>query len=249
MSRVLTAAEICHRALRAIGKFPVTETAPDPENEAEAMLYLDMILAEAVGTERMFKRFPETLSFDITNGTQDYDLYAELGDDLPTEGLEFVVQAYIEDGNGNRKPLEVVTREKFEDVSKPAETGPVCFIHVDRNVENAPTLRIFPTPPTTDTNTYTIFLVCQRYAPNVSPGGVTGSQPQSSVAHEFAQAWQRWLVFQLADDLGSGPILKLPNESLVNFRAKHVPSKLKLLAFNDREQETTPPICEAWGMS
>lgn len=243
MSLVLTASHICARALRAIGEFPVTETAPAGEAVREAMHWLDLILAQEVGTGRIFSRIPATLSMTITNGTQSYDLYTTLGASLPTDRIQFVTAAYVQDDLGNRQNVEIVNRRKFEEVSVPAETGPIKWIYIDRLA--TPTLQIFPTPATTDPRTYTLKLVVQKYAPNVAPGGVTGTQPSASTLHEFGQAWQRWMVCQLAHDLGSGPVRKIPEDRLNRFAKMAAEAKTLLLAFENREHETSDPVCEA----
>lgn len=246
MSRVLTANDICARALRAIGQFPVTESAPDGENTREAMHWLDLIMAEVVGTGRMFSRFTRTLSMPITNGTQSYDFFSALGNDLPTDRIQYIVEAFVEDEDGNRYPVEITTREKFEEVAQPDAEGAPCWLHVDRLA--TPTLRIYPTPSVTDTKEYTLKLVCQLFAPNVAPGGVTGTQPSGSVLHSMGQAWQRWLVLQLAHDLGSGPITKIGESSLARFERQARDARDKLEAFENRQHETTAPICQPWGM-
>lgn len=247
MSRVLTASEIGGLALRAIGQWPITESAPDGEMLREALTWLDLNMAELVGTERVFAFVPATLDVPITNGTQDYDLEATLGADLPVDKIQFPVAAWLEDGNGNRTPLEIATRQKFESVSRLDESGAPCRIWIDR-LAATPTLHIFPTPAVTDTNTYTIKLDVQTYAPNVAPTGVSGSKPSGTFLTDFAQAWQRWLVLQLSADLGSGPVIKLQQQSIDNFTNKAGAAKVRLLAFENREQDTEPPICEAWGM-
>lgn len=246
MSRVFTAKDLCERALRAIGAFPVTDSAADGEQLREAMTWLDLILGETVGTERMFSRIPSTMSMEITNGTGSYDLYSALGDDLPTDRIQYIVDAWIEDNLGNRSPIEIVNRQKFEDVSDPDESGPPAWIYVDRLAN--PTLQIKPIPATTDAATYTLKLVGQRYAPNVAPGGITGTQPSGSVLHDMGQAWQRFLVCRLSHDLGAGPIHKLPETSLTRFAGMAGEAKQRLDAFENREHETTAPIVEPWGM-
>jgi len=249
MSRVLSANEICEAALGAIGAFPVTESAPQPEHLRRAMEWLDLLLGEMVGTERMFSMIePATLSMLITNGTQSYDLYAALGATLPADGIQFIVDAWVQDANGNRTPVEVASQQKFEDVSLPADTGgPPAWLTVDR--ELAPTLRIYPTPAVTDTNVYTLKLMVQRFAPNVAPAGVSDDQPSGSVIHRMGQAWQRWLVCQLSHDLGAGAIHKLPEQSLNRFDKMATVAKERLLSFANRAHETTPPICEPWGLT
>lgn len=252
MSRVLTATDIAERALGTIGSFPVTESAPDPAHLRRALEWLDMNLSELVGTERMFSRVESgTLSVTITNGTQSYNLYSALGSNAPDEGIEYVVDAFVEDANGNRSLVTVVGEQTFENVSLPAETGPIQWVTIEREENDpdaAPTLRIYPTPATTDSNTYTLKLMVQKFAPNVAPEGVTGEQPQN-VAHRMGQAWQRYLVCQLAHDLGAGPLLKLSEQRLTRLAAMAVTAKGRLLAFENRPHDTEPPISEPWGLS
>ncbi len=245
MSQVLTASKICEEALGAIGEFPVTESAPDGENLRRAMTWLDLNMAQLAGTTELFSIVQATLSFTITNGTSSYDLYTALGTNLPFDRVQFPRKAWLEDAAGNRTPLEIVTRDKFEAVDKATETGTPEMIHLDR-LPTSPKLRIYPTPAATDSTVWTIKLVVQTYAPNVAPSGVTGTQPSSSVLTGFRQAWQRWLIFQLAADLGSGPVRRLPKTSLDEFRGQAKDAKDALLVFENQEHETTPPITEAW---
>lgn len=244
MSRVFPAKDICERALRAIGEFPVTESAADGEKLREAMTWLDLIMGETVGTQRMFSRVPSTLSMTITNGTQSYDLYTTLGDDLPTDRIQYIVDAWLEDDDGNRSSIEIVNREKFESVSDPDLTGTPVWIYIDRLA--SPTLSLYPTPHEDDTTEWTLKLVGQRFAPNVAPAGVTGTQPQASVLHDLGQAWQRWLTLRLSHDLGMGPVVKLPEASLTRFERQAAIAKEALDAFENREHETTDPICDAY---
>lgn len=247
MSQVFTAKQLCERALRAIGAFPVTESAADGEQLREAMTWLDLIMAETSGIDRVFSLVPATLDIAITNGTQSYDLNTALGTDLPLDRVQFPVDCWVEDDGGNRTPIEIVDRKKFESVPRLDESGRPCRIYIDR-LAPAPTLQIFPTPATTDSAEYTLKLIVQTYAPNVAPGGVTGTTPSASVLTKFRQAWQRWLVLQLSHDLGCGPIFKLPETSLTRFAISAKIAKDHLLAFENREHQTTEPVCEAWGM-
>ncbi|MCC6775633.1 MAG: hypothetical protein IT537_03195 [Hyphomicrobiales bacterium] len=245
MSRVLTARDVCSHALAAIGAFTVNDTAPDPIHLQRAMSFLDMLLAETVGTQRMFSRVEAgVLSIPITNGTQSYDLYTILGSSLPADGIQFVMDTWCQDQDGNRYPVEIVNQQKFETVCDPAESGPPAWINLDATA--SPTLRIFPIPATTDPSTYTLKLQVQKYAPDVAPGGVTGTMPLANVMHMFGQTWQRWMVFQLAHDVGCGPVYSIERERLDRFAAIAKVAKDKLDAFTNRTHETTDPVCEPW---
>jgi hypothetical protein len=247
MSQILTAKQVCERALRAIGAFPITESAADGEQLREAMSWLDLILAQEAGTNELFNLIPATLTVPITNGTQVYPLAQTLSATLPVDDIQFPVRAWLQDSEGHREPIEIVAHQKFMTVEDPAETGPPRMIYID-HLAKTPTLSIFPVPDLTDPNTWSILLDVQTYAPNVAPSGVTGAQPSGSVVHNFRQAWQRWMVAQLSHDLGSGPIFKLPEASLNRFGKIAVDARTQLLAFENRSHDTEPPICEPHGM-
>lgn len=244
MSKTFTAKEICERALRAISSFAITDSAADGEHLREAMTWLDLNMAEVAGSQRLFSLIPAKVSLALTNGTGDYDLYTALGADLPLDRVQFPVEAWLVDDADNRTPLDIVTLDEFNQVSNATTNGAPLMIHISRLP--TPRLRTFPTPAADDTTTYTIEIDVQTYAPNVAPGGVTGTQPSGSALHGFRQAWQRWLVFRLASDLGSGPIFKLPQTSIDNFDKRALQAKTTLDAFENREHETTPPVTAAW---
>lgn len=244
MSQLLTAKHIAEEALGNIGEFPVTESAADPEKLRRAMTWLDLIMAQQAGSTRMFNLIPDTLSVVLTNGTTEYDLNTALGADLPLDRVQFPVDAWLENDAGTRRPVEIVTRDRIEGVNNVADTGDVCQIYIDR-LPTAPKLRIYRTPATTDSTTWTLKIVVQTYAPNVAPGGVTGTTPSGSVLHGFRLAWQRWLILQLSIDLAGGAIVKLPKSSIDNWVGQATAAKLALEAYDNREHESTPPIVDS----
>lgn len=246
MSRSLFGREICERALRLVGQFPITESAPDGEHLREALFWLDLILAEIAGTHRVFFLVPTTKSLFLVAGEQSYNLSSTLGDEYPTDGIQFPVDAWIEDSGANRAPIQLVTRQAFESHPKSDESGVPVEAYIDRLA--SPTLHTFPTLPSTATETYTIKLVVQTFAPNVAPSGVSGTRPQGTALHGFRQAWQRYLIYRLARDLGSGAIIKLPDASLKRYQEEGERAERPLLAFENREHDTEEPIVEPHGM-
>ena len=97
MSQVLTAKEICERALRAIGAFPVTDSAADGEQLREAMSWLDLYMGEFAGGNEIFFLVQQQLPIVITNGTGTYDLDDALGANLPIDGTQFPIEAWLLD--------------------------------------------------------------------------------------------------------------------------------------------------------
>lgn len=242
MSQVLTANQICERALRAIGAFPVTDPTADGEQVREAMFWLDLNMAQLAGSTRLFFFVQQQLSIVLTNGTTSYNLNNALGANLPIDGVQFPIEAWLQWPANDRKPLPIVTRDIFNSTSNPAETGLPRMIYIDRLP--VPTLQIFPTPSVSDANVYTVLLDVQTYAPNVAPAGVTGTQPSGTALTKFRQAWQRYLIAQLSHDLGSGPIFKLPESSLNRFGKMASSARTELEAFENREHDDLPPIGE-----
>jgi hypothetical protein len=244
MTQVLTASQICERALRAIGAFPITESAADGEQLREAMSWLDLYMGQFAGANEIFFLVQQQLPIIITNGTGNYKLDNALGANLPIDGTQFPIEAYLKYSSGRRHPLHIATRSEFNSTHNPTETGPPRMIYIDRLPD--PSLNIWPTPDAADTETYTILIDLQTYAPNVAPAGVTGTQPSGSVLTKFRQAWQRHLVCQLAHDLGSGPITKIGEASLNRFGKMASDAKAQLDAFENREHDDAPPICDAY---
>lgn len=246
MSAVLTARQICERALGAIGAFPTSESAALPEHLRRAMEWLDMIMAHRAGVGRLFFLVPATISLTITNGTGSYNLDTALGSELPVDKIQFPVRAWVQDSAGNRYPVEIVTKEKFEANYNADTTGRPEIIHIDR-LPTSPILRTYPTPASDDTETWTLKLDVQTYAPNVAPAGVTGNQPSGAILTKFRQAWQLWLVWELCHALGCGPIYTLPSSEREKYRKEADRCRIELEVYENQEHDTEPPIgCDAW---
>ena len=243
MSRTYTAREICAFALRQIGAFPVTETSPDGEQLREALSWLDLIMAERAGMGRLFWQIPASIKLNLQNGVQNYILSATLGADLPTDGIQFPVQAFLEDDKGNRSLLPIVARDTFKTVHKVDQTGIPVMIYIDRLA--SPTLSVFPILPAGHSTAYSIVLDVQTYAPNVSPSGVSGTRPQGSALTGFRQAWQRYLIFRLSHDLATGPIHKLAEGSLRTFRVEAEKADEALTAWENQQHDTEDPVTRA----
>jgi hypothetical protein len=246
MSQIMTAKQVVEMALGAGGAFPTTDNAAAPEHMRRGMTFLDLLMGQNAGTGKLFFLVPspETVFFTIVNGTGSYDLIGALGANAPSNGVQFPIAAYLQYPSGDRRPLPIVTRDQFMSARNPAETGPPRMVYIDRLPDSQ--LYIHPIPPTTDPNSYVVILDVQTYAPNVAPAGVTGTQAQSSLLTQFRQAWNRYLVFQLAHDLFSGPIFKISETSLNRFGKIAAEAKAELLEYENQEHDDTPPIGAAY---
>lgn len=246
MSATLSAREICNRALRRIGAFPITDTAPDGEDLREAMFHLDMILAELAGTYELMFLVPTTpATLTLVAGTQSYDLSSVMGTEYPDDGIQFPLLAWREDTDGNRYDVEIVSRQTFYEHEDSDQEGDPCEIWIDRL--SSPTLYTWPTLPSDASDTWYIKLVTQRFAPNVAPKGVSGAVSASTTIHEFRVAWNRFLSYRLAADIGSGPVRFLPQVRIDYFHDQADQAITLLDARENREHDREPPIAEPWG--
>ena len=237
MSTILSARELCDRVLRKIGAFPITESAADPEHVQEVLYWLDLALAELPGTSRRFWMVSDTVSFPLLTGVQGYDLRTQLGDDWPEEGLEHVVEAWLQNSAGSRLPLDIVRRHDFEAQSKPSASGTPAIIYLDRVAE--PTLQVYPVQATDD---WSIYLYLQKLGPNVAVTTPTPGTKKTDSALDIPAAWQRWAIFQVAADVGDGPVRKLARSTIDDWRGVAKATMAELDAFQNQKHETTPPI-------
>lgn len=234
MSHDLSARELCERALRKIGAFPVYDTAADPEELDEALYWLDIRMALLAGKTTIFWLIPSTLSFAIAAGTQSYNLKTILAGDFPTDGIQFPKTVHLEDSGGNREPLKMISRREFERFEDPDRTGTPEFVHIDRL--GIPTLKVWPTLGTGATG-FTIKLVVQTYAKDF-----VGDDAKGDKASGLRAAWGNWAIFDLSYVLGDGPVRRLPVSELTGFREEAERNEAMLLGFENREHTDYQPI-------
>ena len=149
MSAVLSANQICETALRAIGAFPVTESAADGEQLREAMKWLDLILGQNAGGNRLLFLLPaaESVQFTLTNGTESYDLTGALGANAPADGMQFPVAAYLVVPTGNSVlafsapiPAGVVAGQAVSDLNSASAIPPGTTVVSINNAANQVTI-------------------------------------------------------------------------------------------------------------
>jgi hypothetical protein len=235
----LTARQICEGALRMTGAYAVNDTAPRPQDMGVALELLDDLIGELSGVMECFWLLTSTLTIPLIADTQSYDVRTALGSDYPSQGIEYFRDAWIENTSGERCPIEIGTRAKFESQSPQDSTGIPCLIHIDR-LAPIQTLRVWPVP--TDA-TWSLKVVIQALSPTVrGVGPVPKARDGESISTSLPSSWNRWTKFALAADCGSGPVRRLPTSETNNWRVIANAAKNDLLAFQNREHETTPPI-------
>lgn len=247
MSSLLTAEQLCEQALQMIGAFPTSETSADAEDMRRASTWLDLNMAQFAGETRVWWLVTSTLNIDLAASTPTYDLETVMGAGWPADGFLFPVEAWLEDSASpaNRYPLEIVIRYDIEDKTKPQQSGTPYQIHIDRRA-GAKTLTVYPVPAVA---TWNIKLIVQTFGRPTAPGGVSGIAPAGANDHGIRETWQRWMIYQLAVDLGSGPVRRLSRADRDGYEQKADKAKKALLAFENREHETSAPVCDPYDPS
>ena len=243
MALLLSAKGVCERALRMVGAFAINDSAAQPEDLLEALHWLDLNMAQLTGAEVMRWLVPSTFTISLDTADQkSYDLSNAIGSAFPTDGLAFPIEAWLQDDSGNRYPLEIVTRQKFEDVSKPAQSGTPEYVYFDRLLDMQ--MQVWPVPSVT---TWNVMLVAQSFSPTVASDDPTKKAGGGNTAHGLRESWQRWAVLQLAADIGDGPVRTVAANKIKSWQAKAEDALQGLKAFDNSEHETSAPVTEPWG--
>lgn len=199
---VLTAREICERALRKMGAWPIHQPAPRPEYVDEALIWLGMLMNHMTSKLRLQWLVPAALTVELTNGQADYSLATAVGPDWPADGIIFPQMAtFLAPGeHGQPREVAIVRRRHWEENREGQATGAPQWIFIDRQAD--PVLRVYPTP---DADGYVINLTAQKYLINFAELG------RGDAGTGLRRSWELWVVTALARELGNGPVARLPD--------------------------------------
>ncbi len=249
MARTLDSRELCARALRMIGEFPTSETAPDGEQLREALFWLDLVMASNAGLRDVFFLRPATVELTLTPGQRDYSLATIMGDSFPSGGISFPTgcQMLWPGPQPRSLPVPIVRREMINSVGSPDEVGVPRMIWIDR-LAVGQRLVTWPTLPAAETQIYKLLLDFQAASPDLSPAGVSGARPNGTTITGVRTAWQQWVILKLASALGSGPINKQSATQIALWERQAAELKVDLDAFENQEHQTTPPIVQSYGI-
>lgn len=245
MSKVLNANELCGLALRMVGAWPTSDTAPLAEHLREALSRLDLLMAENAGVREVFHLQLPTIVVDLVNGQQNYNLRALLLTQYPEQGIMFPIDASIELASGTILPLEIVSREKWDRLPDVINYGVPIYAYMDRLVADS-MIRLWPFPAAGDASLYKLRLNLQQGAPNLAPANVTGARAESTSVTGLRAAWQRYFVYALAYDLGDGAINKQSTTRLQLWAKERDAALARIEAFENRDHDTEPPIVDGY---
>lgn len=202
MAKLFNAREICTLALRRIGV-----VAKDDSSVADAILltalqHLDMLLAEKAGTTRLWFLSPQELTFTYAADSESVDISSLLG---ANNRLDMLRAAYDDDTDDE---ITLLRRAEFDIIKNGGAldytSGRTLFVAPDGDDTYTAYLRPVPT------TALSIRVTGTKLSPSVS----LATQSSATMAHGFETAWQRWMVYALAADIGDGPLARLPEERL-----------------------------------
>ncbi len=229
MSTKYTSLAICEMALRKIGSFSINDESANASEMMVTLDSLDLIMAELSGVERCWWLIPKTIQIPLILDVSDYDITTVLIDNDLLDGIQFPYDANLDNGEGVITEITMRTRARWDKLFSNNTSGTPSDIYINRH--SSPTMQVYPIPGE-GIDGSSINLSFQSFAPSV--GSINNE------AHGLREAWQRWAVFQLAADIGDGPVRKLPARDIQGFEKRAAIALTKLLSFENKEHESQP---------
>lgn len=231
MPTIKTAKKVAEDALKTIGAFPASQSAPDPGELKDALNWLEMILNHQSGI-RPLAGFWQIIEIPLEAGIGDYTLsdYAE------ERGIVHVFSVAIVDISGDPDPLDFeyendVLLENLQDTGEPQR----ATVTKDRD----PVLKVFPTPTQTEEDAGLILrLRVQTYHPDINPLGI-GDEDLL-----LRPAWYLWITKRTAYEIGCGPVRRLSEGELKRLEDDAMKLENQLLARDGKEAGPQPPVTE-----
>lgn len=233
MSAKFKVAEIAELALGKIGAFTVAMVAADPDEMVRTVKWMDIVVAELVGTNRAYWLTPQSVTAVLTAAVPTYTLSTLLGTSYPADGIQFPTQAFIVDAAGSSNEVELISRQAYERIDTKTDVGSPTKIYIDR-LNDTQKISVYPVP---SDGTLSLRLVFQTFATNLTEG-----TPEfgGNVRHGFSVEWQKWLITATAAEIGNGPVRRLPLQEVHDMKQDASISLLTLINYSNTQKTTTP---------
>lgn len=230
MAEVSDALTLAENALRRVGSYGPKDTGADPDHLSIALKALDAAVKELSGTLRCWWLIPVNVSVDLTAAENPIDIVAKSAS-IGTGEFQFLVDAKISHsiGQGYHRDLKVITRRKYNELSDKDVAGYPTRLYIDRTVL-VPLIYLHPVP--WDAN-FTLHVTYQTY-------GADQTADSGRQTTGLDQAWDRWADYQVAFDIGAGPVARLPINELNLYKREAETSRQRLENFQNREADYPP---------
>lgn len=233
--RRLTVGEICERALRKIGAYPIGDIGAEPMQMNEARFWLDMVIGHITAKGRVWWLVEESVTFDLVEGQSTYTLQDYIGTQVPTNEVQFIMSARLTPSPTvtSTRELDAIGREALDAIPDKDRKGQPQQYHVDRL--DRPDMRFWPVP---DNDDYKVTVTFQKYAEDVT--NLQNQSPSFVAGHR--RAWNLFIVYALAAEIGAGPIMRLPQWEIDEINQEKNRLEADLRGFDMLEQPKTHQV-------
>ena len=230
---VATALVLAENALRRVGSYGPKDTGADADHLSIALAALDAAVKELSGTVRLWWLVPANVELALVASENPIDITAR-SSVITADTFQFLVDAKIKRAVGTGqvydRDLKQITRREYNEIPDKAVTGYPDKIYINRT----PLVPlIFLHPVAFDAN-FTLIITYQTYAADQT-------KDKGRVTTGLDQAWERWADYQVASDIGDGPVARLPSDELTRYERKAETARVRLEGFQNREANW-PPI-------
>jgi hypothetical protein len=215
---VWTAAEIAENALRNIGVFSPYDISPDPEHFSIALSRLDSLVSYIVAIEELewFEEIEQNLT--LVAAQESYALNSLLSNDL-----QYISAIYRSKNGTDRTELNLLRLSGYEDVKEEFPNSVVPDYAFIMREENS-TLYPWGIP---DVGGYVFHIRGRRFPADLLTD-------KGNIATGFNKAWDLCLSNLLGVELGSGPIVTLPDGRLDRMLGIGTAQQSMLRSYNAR---------------
>ena len=225
MATVLTGKDIAARALEIIGATAVADNGPNGRHVTRAMSHLGMILDSLAGSVdlRWWQPEPATIAFVLNQTKYSTSNLASGAGVIVVLGLQLI------DSSSDLSPIELLGKDEFEKLDPgTASSTPTaaCVYQVDGDT----VIKVHPKPNAAAVSGYSLYVSYQRGASVVTTGDAN---------LKLAQALNMFLVWQLAYNLGTGVIRKLPDNELRRLSSDALKERVNVLHYIGRSRTAT----------
>ena len=236
MSQVLKARKIAELALRKVGAI-VPSQRPDSARLSVALSCLDLIVGELGGTHKFEWLTPARQTVTLTSGVSEYNLNNLLSPDFQFFYSAGLLTSATDD---SEEPVELIHQSDYDLIVDKTLSGTPDVAYIERN--DTPRLFIYPVP----TTSMSLILRGGQYTNQITSAGADTGNEIGGENTGFPAAWNRYLLFRLAKDIGDGPVARLPIARLESWERDIERAWTGLNVYNNRQQTRLPIVTHPW---
>ena len=204
MSKLLSARELALSSMRLVGVASPQDTSVDEGKTSIALQCLDLLLSERAAVTRLWSLTPQNATFSYTADAESVDVSSLLG---ATNRIDFVRDAYVD---ATSEKIQLLRRDEWENSRNGLYRfgGPGRALYIASDGDDTYTAYLLPVP----TSALLIRLTGNKFPNTVADASQASST--ANAAHGLEVGWQRWMKYQLACEIGDGPLARVSVDRL-----------------------------------